>query len=383
MKQMILSVLTGLLLMGCRGKKDKPVEELPPPTIEGEKVSFVEKSPQLAYITVQTVQLKNSQLMSFFGRLAWDEDCTVRIFLPVGGRVSTLAADVGQTVTAGDVLAKLESPDYGQAQADVKKAASDLTLSGKTLSRVRELYNYGGAPRKDLESAEAEQEKAVSESQRASAQLAALSRGQTDVVDGLYQLRSALSGVIVEKNLTPGQWVRPDQMLANDSHVTAPLFVVTDPTKLWLFLDLTERDAVALKPGQEVRVHTAAYPGQTFAGRLEIIGQSLDAATRTIKARALVANPDRLLKGEMYVTAEVVNDQVSGIEVPAKAVFLKNNLHYVFVEDRAGQFERRAVELGSENSAAVLVRSGLAAGQRVVTEGCLLLQALLEGGGNS
>jgi membrane fusion protein, heavy metal efflux system len=382
MKHTLLSILTALLLIGCKGK-DKPPEELPAPTIEGEKVTFAEKSPQLAYIAAQTARPQSAQLMSFFGRLAWDEDRTVRIFLPVGGRVTALLADVGQMVAAGDVLAKLESPDYGQAQADVKKAASDLALSEKTLNRVRELHDHGGAPRKDLEAAEADHEKAISESQRAGAQLAALSRGPTDVVDGLYQLRSALSGVIVEKNLTPGQWVRPDQMLANDAHVTAPLFVVTDPTKLWLFLDLAERDAVALKPGQEVRVHTAAYPDQTFLGRLEIIGQSLDPATRTIKARALVANADRLLKGEMYVTAEVVNDQVSGIEVPAKAVFLKNNLYYVFVESQPGHFERRAVEIGSENSATVMVRSGLAAEQRVVTEGCLLLQALLEGGGAS
>jgi cobalt-zinc-cadmium efflux system membrane fusion protein len=382
MKQALLSVLALLLLTGCP-PKDKPPEAAPGPTVEGEKVSFVEKSPQLAYITVEAAQLKKAQMMSFFGRLAWDEDCTVHVFLPVGGRVSTLVADVGQTVTAGDVLAKLESPDYGQSQADVKKAASDLVLSEKTLSRVRELYDYGGAPRKDLESAEADHEKAISESQRANAQLMALSRGQTDVVDGTYQLRSALSGVIVEKNLTPGQWVRPDQMLANDSHVTAPLFVVTDPTKLWLFLDVAETDAVTLKAGQEVHVHTAAYPDKTFTGRLEIIGQALDPTTRTIKARALVANPDRLLKGEMYVTAEVVNDQVSGIEVPAKAVFSKNNIHYVFVERQPGRFERCPVEVSAESSATVVLRSGLAAEQRVVTEGCLLLQALLEGGGNS
>jgi len=191
-------------------------------------------------------------------------------------------------------------------------------------------------------------------------------------------LPSPLDGVLVERNLTSGQEVRPDQMLANVPQFTAPLFVVTDPRKLWVWLDVTELHLPLVRKGQELRVRTKAFPDKIFSGRLELIGDSLDPTTRTVRARGTVDNPEQLLKAELYVTVDVPDAVPKSIQVPSKAVFLRENQHYVFVEKSPGQYVRQPVKLGREREGKVAILEGLAPRQHLVTEGCLLLQSLMD-----
>jgi cobalt-zinc-cadmium efflux system membrane fusion protein len=86
----------------------------------------------------------------------------------------------------------------------------------------------------------------------------------------------------------------------------------------------------------------------------------------------------RLLKAEMFVSVALPDGAALGASVPANAVFLKGDKHYVFVEEQPGQFALREVQIGSEQNGRVLVLAGAQLGQRVVTEGCILLQQLLK-----
>jgi len=110
-----------------------------------------------------------------------------------------------------------------------------------------------------------------------------------------------------------------------------------------------------------------------------VIGHELDPTTRTVKTRCRVDNAEKLLCAEMYVTADIASNGAAVVSVPTRAVFLKDNTHYVFVEIAPGQFERHAVQLGAEGRGQTAILDGLSAGQRVVTEGCLLLESLMEG----
>ena len=114
-----------------------------------------------------------------------------------------------------------------------------------------------------------------------------------------------------------------------------------------------------------------------------MISDYLDATTRTVKARGSVDNSARLLKAEMYVTVDLSLDSKPRLEVSSKAIFLKGNQHYVFVEQARGQYVRRPVTLANEDHDTVHIVEGLAAGQRVVTDGCLLLEALMQAGSKS
>ena len=370
----ILSLVLSIPLAGCH--PGTQTTETPLPRIEGGKVALLEGSPQMASVLVETAQPCERSISHFNGRLVWDDDVTVRIFTPFAGRVIKIPAEAGQAVTANEPLAMIASPDYGQAQADARKAASDFVLAQRTFNRVRELFEHGAAPQKDLHSAEADLSRALSEVQRTTARLTFYG-GNTNSIDQVYQLKSPLAGIVVEKNINPGQEVRPDQMLANAPQFFSPLFVITDPTRLWIQLDMAEQDLPHLKPGQTIAVHARAFPTQTFSGKIVVVSDFLDPATRTIKVRGVVENPDRLLKAEMFVNVDLLGDGQSGMDVSLKAVFLKGEKHYLFLEEGRGQFARREIKVGPEHEGKILVLDGIQPGQRVVTDGCLLLEQML------
>ena len=373
----MFGLFAGMVLPGC--KQETQLADTAAAKVDGDKIAFATNAPQLSYLTIEPAQERKALATGLYGRLAWDDDVTVRVFSPVAGRVTAVHAELNQPVKKGDALASLESPDYGQMQADAQKAASDLALADRNLTRLRDLLQHGAAARKDVESAEADSAKAKAEQERATSQLLTISFGRTNSASGTYELCSPLDGILVEKNITPGQQIRSDQMLANAPQFVNPLFVVTDPARLWLFLDVSEMDVASLSPNQEVLIRTKALPDRTFHGHLEIIGGGLDAATRTIKARCRVDNSERLLRAETYVSADVAANTPLGVDVSTKAILLKDERHYVFVETAPGKFERRAVNLGVESNGRSVVVEGLSEGQRVVTSGCLLLEAMLEG----
>ena len=346
--------------------------------VEGQTVEIAPSSPQLAHLAVEAVQPPGASVLHLTGRLAWDDDVSVRVYAPVAGRVLRVSRAPGESVAVGDPLAVIDSPDFAEAQSDAKKAAGDLALSTRTLERIRDLYQHSAAARKDLDAAEDDHVRAASEDARARAKLA-LYGARGGSVDAVFSLRSPIAGTLVERNVAPGQEVRPDQMLASEASVLQPLFVVTDPSRLWLWLDVPEVSLAALRTGQAIALRSSAYPGRSFAGRIDFMAAALDPATRTARVRASIPNPEGLLKAEMYVSADVAaGDSPVGVEVPAKAVFLDGDNRYVFVEEAPGRFKRQRVAIGAERPGHVAVTDGLAAGQRVVTDGSLLLQQILD-----
>jgi membrane fusion protein, heavy metal efflux system len=373
--------LIALALIGGCAKRTEPAPEPPDATVSGATVSYPANAPQLAYITVQPALPRRLAVTHLTGRLYLSDDATVRIFTPVAGQVTAVKADVGQAVATGAPLAEISSPDYGQALADARSADANLTAADKALARSKDLLEHGAAAQKDVESAQAAFGVAAAERDRAAARLS-LYHGSETGTDQVYVLRSPFAGVVVERNINTGQEVRADQMLANATNLFAPLFVVSDPAHLWLQVDAAETDLADLQPGQALRVTSNAFPGKVFDGTVDNIGPSLDPTTRTIRVRGVVDNPEHLLKAEMYVTVDVVRDESkvagAGVEIPSTAVFTIDRKSYVFVELAPGQFERREVEIGAEKDSTLPVTSGIAAGQRIVTDGALLLQAVLD-----
>lgn len=383
------SLLLSIALLGgfCAGCSRSTSEEVAAAvTIQGDRVTFPEHSPQRMALTVAAAEPQAQSVRHVTGRIIWNENATVRIFAPVEGRVQSIAVEVGARVNSGAELARISSPDFGQAQADLRKAEADLRLAEQTLVRTRDLFEHGAQARKDLEAAEDAQAGAQAEQQRAGARLKRYDQwADLKTVDGLYTLHSPLAGVVAEKNINVGQEVRPDLMLANDPKLLAPQFVVTDPTSLWVLLDVTEMDMPGLDVGQTLRISSRGLPGRVFPGRLENIGLSLDPATRTVRARGAVENTDLLLKEEMYVDVEIElpAKSTTTVAIASNAVFTKDARHYVFVETAPGSFVRREVIPGAETQGRILVEHGLQPGERVVVEGGLLVEAMFEQGGRS
>jgi cobalt-zinc-cadmium efflux system membrane fusion protein len=371
-----LSAIGGCLLaLTAAGCSDKVSEAATPvPVVKDNLVIFSDSSPQLKSFEAKPVQPVKPPVHRFTGRLVWNEDRTVRVFSPFAGSVVGIEVRPGDQVVAGKTLAIIASPDFGQAQAEASRAAADFAIAKKNADRLRDLVEHGVAPDKDLQAAEADLQRASAELERAT--LRRKLYGGGDGVDQRYLLRAPVGGVVVEKNINPGQEVRPDQMTSN----APPLFVITEPRRLWVLLDATEQDLVFLHLGMTVALKTPAYADRTFAAHIEAISDFVDPSTRMIRVRGAVENADHALKGEMFVTGEVEGEPGEGVLVPSTAVFLVGDRYFVFVRDGNARFIRTEIARSGEVDGKIIVRRGLTAGQPVVTGGALLLEQMIENG---
>jgi cobalt-zinc-cadmium efflux system membrane fusion protein len=379
MRKPAIAAALAASLCGC-GRTTPPPAEVPVPRIEGDVIAFAEGAPQLPSFKLEPTAREAAPPISVTGRLAWNEDATVRVFPPVAGRIVSLKTSVGSRVKAGDVLAEISSPDFGQAQSDAARAAADLAVAERTRDRAARLVSHGAAPRKDLDAAGADLARARAEASRTSARLARWGgdvTGLSDPAHGpdqLFRLAAPLPGIVVERNANPGQEARPDSPV--------PLFVVTGLRTLWAFLDVTERDLASLTAGDRLVIRSSAFPGRAFGGRLTLVGDALDPATRTVRARGTVDNSQGLLKAEMYVTVEVAaRTATPAIVVSARAVLTNGTGRFCFVENGPQRFRKARVEVGPERDGKVPVLSGLSEGARVVTDGSLLLSSLFADSG--
>jgi cobalt-zinc-cadmium efflux system membrane fusion protein len=359
-----------VLLCACTREATKPDE--PEVRVQSGSIIFTdaEKAPHL---TTSEVTLQRAVRVRLNGRLAWNEDRTVRVYSPFAGRVTRIVVHPGDRVRRGQTLAVLGSPEFGQAQAEARRAETDVALAEKNLQRVKELESFGVSPRKDLQVAEAEHARAQAELDRARGRLK-LYGGAANSGDQSFAVASPIDGTVVERNINPGQEIRPDQSTAN----LPPLFVVSNPNTLWAMLDATEKDLPALTIGKRVSIRAPVYEDERFEGRIANVSDFLDPATRTLKVRATLDNSQHRLKAEMFVTGEIELEQTPQIEVPAKAVFFQGGKNYVFVEDGPGRYTRREVRIGDEHDGKVQVANGLEQGVRVVSDDVLMLQQMVQ-----
>jgi membrane fusion protein, heavy metal efflux system len=339
----------------------------PQPIVQGQQLRFPADHPQLALLGTVEAKAAESVTIELPARLVWNEERTQRIYPAFSGRVLTLNADIGQNVNAGQVLATLASPEFGAAQADTAKAAADAQVADRALARHQTLFEADVISRKELEATEADALRAKAELARAQARTRMY--GSTNGVNQQLGIAATIKGVVVERNLSAGQEVRPDQGGPGNQ----ALFVVSDPSVLWVQIDARESDTASLKPGTKISLTLPNFPGQTFEAKITATGDFIDSNTRSIKVRAVIDNAQRTLKAEMLGTARIERKLGAGVLVPASAVQLRGTEHWAYVQTEPGVFEPRRVKLGYEGLQEVLIVEGVQANELVVKENSLLL----------
>lgn len=323
---------------------------------------------QLSYLDIQpATELAAPALDAMPGKLGFDEDRTVRVASPVTGRVAELVSKAGSAVKAGDVLAWIDSPDFALARADASKAAADVAMKRKALDRAQALSELGVVARKDRESAEDDLAQSRAEAERAASVLRNLDPSEKSA---RFALRAPIAGIVVERTLNPGMQVRPDAI--------GPLFVITDPTHLWVNFEVAEHDLGKIHLGQAVSVDVDAFSDRRYQGRIVTIGAALDPATRRIGVRASLDDGAAQLKPELFVRVSPLDDGGrTEVAVPNSALVSIGLHHYAFVEESPGVLKRREIELGVVGDQHAFVLAGIKQGERVVTRGAVLLNAEL------
>jgi cobalt-zinc-cadmium efflux system membrane fusion protein len=369
MRTIIACCALAFFIGGCSSK----AEPQPPaqPVAVGEKIVFPHDSKQLSALVSVAAEPEAGRAVTVPGRVVWDETRTSRVFSPVSGRVVALKVRPGDVIRTGQALALISSPDFGQAQAEFRKAGADLVLAGKNNARARELYDAGVIALKELQAADADLERAHVERDRTLAREKLF--GASQEVDQQFRLTAPVAGMVMESNVNPGQEVRPDQAQPG----TPALFVISDPSRLWVALDVPENLAEVFRPGMTVRVRTPVWPDSVFVAKIEYVAAFIDPATHAVQVRATIDNRDRKLRAEMYVTAETTIATSGALRIPATAALLVGDRYYAFVDESEGRYLRRALQVEEAGFGMLRVISGLAPGEKVVSEGALLLQQIL------
>jgi RND family efflux transporter MFP subunit len=198
----------------------------------------------------------------------------------------------------------------------------------------------------------------------AESKLASLSVSSS--TDNEFTISSPRSGVVVEKNVLVDQQVTPDG--------SGALMVVADLSSVWVVAELFEGDAVDIREGALARVTSPSHPELSLEGRVDMVSSVVDPSRHTLPIRVRLANPERLLRPNVYATVRFATPaKATSVEAPASALVSDGEHQYVYVQDKVGHFTRREVTAGSSRGGRVQVLTGLAVGEKIVEEGAFLL----------
>ena len=356
-------LLVTIALASCTEQTETPKAPSSPVYQRG-GLHYPEQHPQLKLLALSPVRQAQVEKIELPARLVWNEEKTQRVYSAFSGRVGIISVDLGQQVSTGQVLAKLSSPEFGAAQSEAQRAQADLSLARQTNERQQKLFEIGVIARKELDQSNAELKRNEAAFELAQNRIKIYEN--PSAINLELALRAALNGVVVERNINPSQELRPDLN-------QAPLFVISDPTSLWLQIDAQERDLASLSPGSAIDVKVSALGDRVYPARLSVVGEQIDPVTRSIKLRAIVSNLDRSLKSEMLAKAVYQKQSKGLLEVPSAAVFLRGKQHAVFVAVSSASFELREVDVAELGTDRTLIRTGLQEGEQVVTQNALLL----------
>lgn len=268
----VISVVV-LSLSAC-GQQDQPPhsQTAAHPSDKNGAALPIESSPRVETAIVEFNSSRQGLTLS--GKIAYGEDKYSRVSSPLQGRVVEVRVHLGGRVKAGDVLLVVDSPDIAQAYSKYVREDSDLQYATRAYELANDLYEDKALALKDLKQAENELVKARAEFRLAKERLLSFRVAPKELnkpldkqqITSRFEMKSPLSGIVVERTVTPGQSVTGDP-----DHV---LFTVADLDVLQVVADVYEHDLALVREGQSAVVLVEAYPGMEFPAQVTSVGMS-------------------------------------------------------------------------------------------------------------
>jgi cobalt-zinc-cadmium efflux system membrane fusion protein len=332
------------------------------------------------------------------GRVTVNENATARVGSFSEGVVVDCCEQVGAFVKKGQVLARLHSHEVHDAESDhrraheqLQSARTDLEYAQQVHQRASRLHELKAGSLQQVQQAETALRRAETAVGMAEAELrraeshlrylgfdppdlehpekqASAGSHEAEHETHLLEIRSPISGTILERPVSQGAVVTPSDTL----------YVISDLSRLWVIAQVPERQLSLVRNGMTVDVAVTAYPGRTFSARVLQVENRLDPETRTVQVRCEIANPRGELKTEMYVSLVLRSPAgTPAVVVPATAVQQTDGEHLVFVPEGDGQFRARRVEAGRQSGSRIEILQGVAEGEQIVVEGSFSLKSEL------
>ncbi|MGA2296180.1 MAG: efflux RND transporter periplasmic adaptor subunit [FCB group bacterium] len=305
-----------LLINSCTEKSNKIVsEEIKKAQVleNGLRIKFPENSPGLQQITVEQVKLGSALVSS--------------------KAPSRIVAAISTAVSSKDRIVIFESTDITMLYSQYKQAKINTGLFTKNLERIKEMYEHQGATAKDLNQAEND-----------------LNLSKTTLTE--------LEGRLRTSGFNP---VELDG---------------AGNTAVWLISDVPESQLQEVQFGEDVDIVFNAFPQTTLVGKVVSIGDIIDPTTRTVKVRIIMNNYKGELIPGMFASVEFGDPIDSVFVLPTSSVITVEGKDYIFIEEQPGEFTRREVNIKRSSSNTIIITHGLKNGEKVVSQGAILLKGL-------
>jgi Cu(I)/Ag(I) efflux system membrane fusion protein len=353
----LLSLIT-VLTCGCNGPEhanggiQQPVEAFP-------RLIHQEQGPELLQLrhgalppiaTVQTAQLPG--LVETTGQITFDDRRVASIISRVSGRIEEVRISQWDSVSRGQPILTLYSPDLMTAEAEYLQARASVPA-------------LAGGSEGDKEFAQS-----MVEAAKRKLELLGIEPGQIEMIKTAaptFVMRAPISGTVVQNQTLRGSAVNPGDVL----------YSVGTLEEVWITADIYEDELARVQVGQELEAVTTAYPDEVFHGTIARISPNIDPTTHTLQIRCEVKNPGQRLKPQMLAMVKIIVRPGQALIVPLDAVVFETDNYFAYVDVGNDCLERRKVLIGSWNQEGYArVISGLEPGDRVVTTEALQINEL-------
>ncbi len=336
-----------------------------------------------ALVTPATAETRSlSRALRLTGEVLTDPTRSVSVS-PLGdGIVVGIKVWLGQQVQSGDTLAVVRSSDFGQAKAAYIEARAETASATRAFQREKDLRKKNVSS--EAEYMEAERAFLTAEARHSAAQkrlrLFGLSKqsiakmAASDDSDAFADLaiKSPRAGTVMLQDLAEGQFVE----------ATRTIYTIADLSQLWVWCDVYERDlavihnSLAANNTIAAKISVAAFPGTTFAGTVDLVGNEMDRTTRTVKARVRIVNKDGKLRPGMFARVELrIPVAINAVSVPDTAVLSDDGETFVFQHWKDEFWIRRDVTVGETADGMVEIERGIPSGTVVAANGGFMLKS--------
>lgn len=380
----VLCFVTGGALglsVGAKLTRPEPVRRVEPAAVAEASARRVRMSQLLqerAGVTTAPIRRRTlSPTLDAVGSVEFDRDRLAEVGSRVEGRVARILVGAGAAVQAGQALVEIESAEVSEALAAYVTAQAALSAGRAQGARLARLEADRLVTAREVEQQRAELVAQEAAQRGALQQLmaAGLSAAEVQALARTPQvarvtLRAPIAGRVVAREVVLGQVVEP----------TTTVLEIADPARLWVQLEVFERDIARVALGSPVEIQTDAHPDVVLRGTVAHIATSMSHATRTGRVRIEIDNASGALRPGQFVRARVRGEggaSREAITVPRDAIVQVEGRPAVFVALGGDAFELRVIETGAADGDDVEVVRGVSAGEALVTRGAFALKSEL------
>ncbi len=328
---------------------------------------------QIGIKTTPAIALSLSPELECDATTDYDRSTYTRVSAPASGILSQVNTDLGKKVKKGDVLAVVDSKEFGSAKAAFLEADIRAGQMKLEYDRAMRLFEKQITSHKDM----LESKTRVHESriQLAGAKQRLKNLGLTEKLirrvktendtSSKLTVVSPLSGVVVKRSGVAGELVSSAR----------PVFEIAAVDKMWVLLNVYEPDLSKVMLGQKVMITISGLEANAYAGTVSWISTAIDPVTRSLQVRADVDNTDGRIKSGMFAQARILLEKNSpAIGVPVESVQWDGCCNVVFVKINDLVYAPRKVKIGFRTGDYYALASGVSPGEQVVTQGSFILK---------